>query len=62
MTRYQLVRYTHGATERFHAQPSDGFASATEASLYAASLDLDGSWFIQPMDADPQPARMGGTL
>ena len=41
---------------------SPTFRTATEAVLWAMHLDLPAHWWPIPLDADPQPARLEGTL
>jgi hypothetical protein len=56
VTRYEIVRdLRHGRytiTERHPEQPSDGFASATEASLWCDTppRQLGGEWYIRPVE------------
>jgi hypothetical protein len=63
VTRYEIVRDTPreawfingewvGAVQRHPEQPSEGFASATEASLWCETppRQLGGEWYIRPVE------------
>lgn len=60
MSRYQVG---NAHTKEPHPDaPSEGFASATEAAIWAvthesSALPMWGWWIV---DADPQPCRLGG--
>ena len=63
MTRYEIVRdfvlseivgiSREVATQRHPEQPENGFASATEASLWCDTppRQLGGEWYIRPVEA-----------
>jgi hypothetical protein len=57
VTRYEIVRdipddWGAVVVQRHPEQPSEGFASATEASLWCetAPRQLGGEWYIRPVE------------
>lgn len=51
--RYRLVKDTEAGpvTPVVTGYPEDGFVSATDAADWATRHDLDGRWYIAPMEA-----------
>lgn len=55
-TRYRIVKdviFEDGGRPRKRRhpdQPADGFESATAAAIWAETRNLDGSWYIQPVE------------
>ena len=42
--------------------PPEGFRWATEAARWIVARDLHAGWWPIPVEAEPQPARLEGTL
>lgn len=61
MTKYYVG--LNGSREPHPLSPEGGFASATEACLWAVMHDLPPVWWAyDERERDAQPARMEGTL
>lgn len=60
-TKFLIVRDLGNGERETHPDTDPmGYPFATSASIECITRNLDGRWYVAPVEGDAQPVRLGG--